>query len=665
MVRSRSLTRATVAILLGAIFAMLIWTLAPWINTALESGDIGNGILPSIVIFLALLLAMVVNPLLRAARPALALTGHQLALIVAVTLMATAVTGSGLFRWMPVTIAHLPTRVSQDKPLADCYRELDLPADMFPDPMEYGGLPVNGEWFLTRLPPGHSVPWEAWVGPAVIWGSLMLFVWLMMIGLAMISLPQWRDNERLAFPLLTLQQSLIEPPGEAAKRPRMLARRGFWIATGAVFLIHGLRGLDVYFPATIPTIPIEWDIKGLFTEPPWNYIPTFHLQHQITFAIIGIAFFMSSRSAFSIWFFMIAYSFWRMYGDHYGNQNHIWQMDDHRTGAMLVLAIAVIYIGRRHWRAVASSMFRSARNATDRRNRDSGWVFVVGVAGFVGWMCWFGLSLQWAIAFAVYGFLVTLIVTRFVAETGVPVIRIYDHPLMFIPHAPSTWLSPITLFMAGVMKMVFAVSSGVNTGALSQHALAIDREGSPRQQSRLAVLFVVLLIGGFVVCGAVYLNINYHHSMTIDGANQPLSSGYINNWWSSIGEMNTALLEHSRGELGRDNYTRWPHFLFGGLLAMGLFALCLTFPWWPLHPLGYLTIDSHFGHVGWASVFIGWALRGMIVRVGGSRLYERAKAWFLGIIVGEVMASLFWAVLPAILVWAGYPDYERVTVMRF
>ena len=95
--------------------------------------------------------------------------------------------------------------------------------------------------------PEEQVPWAAWLGPLWSWGLLLLFAWLMMIGLAMIVVPQWRHHERLAFPLLRIHETLIEPPEAGRLLPPLFRQRAFWLAAGAVLVLRLMAELSRYF----------------------------------------------------------------------------------------------------------------------------------------------------------------------------------------------------------------------------------------------------------------------------------------------------------------------------------------------------------------------------------------------------------------------------------
>ena len=104
-------------------------------------------------------------------------------------------------------------------------------------------------------------------------------------------------------------------------------------------------------------------------------------------------------------------------------------------------------------------------------------------------------------------------------------------------------------------------------------------------------------------------------------------------------------------------YSRHGHIAFGAGLAAGLQWACLRMPKWPLHPVGLLLVFTYYGEQLWISVLIGWLLRSAFVFFGGARLYTAVRPIFLGLILGEVFAVVFWFFIPIILRMLGKTYY--------
>jgi len=181
------------------------------------------------------------------------------------------------------------------------------------------------------------------------------------------------------------------------------------------------------------------------------------------------------------------------------------------------------------------------------------------------------------------------------------------------------------------------------------------------------------------VGGAAHLYVNYNHAMSKDTREQPLNPLGA----ASIGGAHRDLLiwkerqaeivqrsalgtawDFARGEhqqFSPAEYNRVLHFLFGAGLAALLYWACLSMPRFPLHPIGLLMVVSYFSNTAWVSVFFGALVKVVLLRYGGARLFRAATPAFLGLILGEVLALVLWAIVPGVLVLTGEP-YKPVPI---
>jgi len=100
--------------------------------------------------------------------------------------------------------------------------------------------------------------------------------------------------------------------------------------------------------------------------------------------------------------------------------------------------------------------------------------------------------------------------------------------------------------------------------------------------------------------------------------------------WKEVGR---ALLRSSDTEAERRNRRDGWMFLFGML------GMAAWFIWAGAAP------DWAFVFV----VFLGWLSKVMLLRYGGSQTYRAAKPVFLGMIFGELLATVFWCVMSVVL----------------
>jgi len=650
------------AAFIGLIGAVIIWVATPYSDyVVLGTSSISGSYLPVAALFLMLLLVLGFNPLFRCLRSRWVLTRSQLAIIFGMLLVASVVPGQGLLRMLPYGLAAIPREVSQDPELAEAYQAMDLPDALFPAKLEYGDgkIPSVVDDFVLDLLPGDTVPWGAWINPLLAWGVFLLFGWMMMIGLAQIVLKQWRDNERLPFPLLAVQESLIEEPDKGHLFASMFRRPAFWVAAGIVFFLHFLVGLAQYNPGRVPSIPLVWDLGPVFSAGIFRLAPWYYKYIRVYFIFVGVAFFMPGRIGFSIWFTQLAYGAYSMIRKEYYPPYHANTVLEHRMGAMFALALIVLWLGRLHWARVFGAMFRPPASDDDRRNRKSAWMFLIGCTGLLLWLRWAGVPWAWGLFLVGFAFVVSLIITRIVAETGMPFIRLhFFYDISFIKLFPLAWLSLPVLFFARVMAVLFATTSRISGATMATHALALDPETSPRRQWRFGVGLVVLLMLGLVLCGAVHLWANYHHAESINGVWRPLNPEGMGMMLQSHPDL---IKFHQRGEVTILPYNQAWHLGFGAIFASVLEWACLNSPRWPLHPIGLLMVETYYASLAWFSIFFGWLAKVLILRYGGSKLYRPAKLFFLGLIMGEVFAAVFWSIQPAIRVLMNL-TYEVVGV---
>jgi len=656
---ARATVRYAVAVAIGLVGAVLIWVATPYNNFVLGSSFIADSYLPVAGLFCILLLVLCVNPVLRKFRARAALDRRQLAIASGIFLIACVLPGQGLLRMLPYSLARFPTTVRENAALADAYETMRLPHGLFPGPLGFGAETPAADNFLGELQDGEPIPWHAWRLPLLLWGLFLVSCWLMMIGLTLMALPQWRRNERLAFPLLRVYEALLAAPAPGTLVPPIFRSRAFWSTTGVVFLLHLLVGLNAYNPERMPAIPLSWDLSRLFAEGPLAHLPGYIRTNRVYFIFVGVAFFMPNRISFSVWVTVLAYAAYRVIGRCYFPPYYGGTVGDHRTGALIVLALAVLWIGRRHWGRLLAGAFRSARTPQAVAERRSTRMFLLGCAGMWAWLVAMGVGSGWALFLVGIAFIISLMITRIVAETGMPFVRIdFNYQIGLLKLFPVAWIGGAALFFSYVIAMLFPTASRVAVAPMAMQAIELDAERPPASKVRFGLLLVAVLLAGLVICGAANLHASYHHGMTLDGAEQPISP------WGTrrFNGAHAAVLELGRGELSRPSYSQAGHLAFGAALAGGLQWACLAFPKWPLHPIGLLMVNTFYANEAWVSIFVGWLLKVLLIRYGGSRLYQRARPAFLGLIMGEAFAAVLWAVVPAVLAGLGMP-YKSVQVL--
>ncbi|MFC1600857.1 DUF6785 family protein [Candidatus Sumerlaeota bacterium] len=660
---SNGWVRMVFTILLSSLGCLFVWVVAPYSNFLLRNNFISDDYIPVGAVTVILALALVVNPLLLRWRPKWALNLAQLAVIFGVVLMASVTPGQGLLRNLPYSLTRTVMSVNSDKRLADAYEKAEIPPSLFPDELGLDKSTAISEPFVNELSVGQELPWLAWLPPLFSWSGFLVPFWVMMIALAVIVFPQWRDRERVPFPLLKIQQAFIADPEPGRLFTSTFRSKALLAAAGMVFVIHSLAVLNVYFPGKVPTIPTSWTLRPFTTEPPLSLLHWAVVNFRVAFVYIGIAYFMPNRVAFSIWSLQLIYGVYWMLGQAYMAPFYTGQVGDHSTGAYLGLTVGILWLGRAHWWNVGRCVLFGAKTPAERRDRWAGIAFILGCLGMLLWFLWVGVGPWWGLVMIAMCFIFGLVLTRLVAETGLPLIApgtgMNAEPLLRL--APTKWHSAASAYFSGVIAVFINDGNRMCVSTMAVHALGLNRKAGPGRHSRLAVGMLVVLVASLVICGGVHLYISYHNEATLNGAERPISS-----WGGGIFQSHgqKMLLDHSDGNLTNRNYHRPWHIAFGAGLAMTLQWLCMNFPRWPFHPISLVFVLTFYSYIVWFNVFVGWLAKVLIVRYGGAGLYRRAQPFFIGLIVGELAASAFWVLVSFVVAGLGF-EYKPVGIQVF
>lgn len=630
--------------LLGCV---LIWLAVPYNNFLLQNSYLADTFLPEIVIGLLLLIVLVVNPLLRLLGSQWVLNRTQVALIGSLLLFAAVLPSNGLMRMFPRLVAESNQGFHANMTTARIAAETGFPQVLFPDPLpartDDGGVqtfptPISDQ-FLDQLDDGAALPWAAWVAPMASWGMLILAMWMMMLGLGGVVYPQWRERERLPFPLLNVYHALTGDPDDVKGRvlPEVFYSRGFWIAGLVVFIIHLFRGLNV-FTGAFPSVPLQWNLSEYFSDSILRHAPVPFNWQVIFFSVVGVAYFVPSRYAISIWGWVFVYSCYLTLGRAYIPAFSEGQVNDQAFGALLAIAGWVLWLGRAHWAQVGRAMFgRAAAGPESRRDAIAGWMFAVGCAGILCWLYWAGCPLWWSVLATVGCALVALLMARIIAETGIPVLWLGRMSVTSMTALfPPSWQSATTLFFTGVMYALLTRTTAVSAAVMATMALGMDRHTTPSRQSRLVLGGLVVLVIGFVFCGAVHLNMGYRHADLTTQAKTGASA------IDRIERLSSAEFEFFTPERG--------HQAVGLGVGSALLWACSRFPAWPIHPVGILFCQISIGNLIWFSFFVGWLIKYLITSLFGGGAYRHARPVFLGLIVGELFAVIVWTLVPTIII---------------
>ncbi len=675
--RPRAVTLRSV--LLGLLGVIFICGLSPYNDWAVANTLIVGNFMPIGLVLVMLVLVLVLNAAMHRWTPGNALRESELAIVMAMMLAACSIPSSGLMRYLPGTIIGLYTAASTSPDYAKTLTEAGLPAWLMPDigsditdPAAIGESDVFKDYRMRSS--DGTVPWAAWVRPLVMWGAFVALLWGLMIFLTIIVRRQWAENERLAFPLATVYSSLVESPEPGKCWNALFRSSGFWIAAGAVFILHGFNGFHEYFPK-VPEIPRIYDFNTTFADPPLSYTSGDFRSSEVMFSIVGMAFFLQSKTSFSLWFMFVLMQgvLIILGGAQYTLTDQMRQ--DQTFGGAVVMTAVIIYVGRAHWWMVIRHMF-GARRPDETESRYLPYAF----AGWGAFACWAGVTVfiklmgaTWigSVGISLALVMVLMLVARVVAETGLIFVqinwlmnRLWYYPL-FIPETPIRSTQG-TFFVSSYITLLFhdlreSFAAFFITGTRVADIAAYEKSRRWRTGVSYVLAIVLALFVAYWVSAASMLWTEYNYATSMSDPPLAPINTYGTEWSPRTKLLDTADVYRSARPEGHSHAF---HIGLGATIVGVLSVLRLNLAWWPLHPIAFVLLSSWAIHKIWFSIMLGWLAKVIMVRFGGATLLKAGRPVFIGLVVGEAAAAAFWMLYSLTANWMGF-EYHRIVLLPY
>ncbi|MCX7590682.1 MAG: hypothetical protein N2255_03540, partial [Kiritimatiellae bacterium] len=164
-----------------------------------------RGQLPVSVFGGVVVFVLLVNPLLGRLHSSLRLRPAEIAVIMALVLIACGIAEAGMMRYFPRNLV-LPIHQNRLMPGWQKVNVLSYaPSLLLANGGQYSERVVNG--FIGPMGvPGHpipitAVPWYAWWKPLLLWSGIIGSTMLAVVSLSLIIYRQWAERERLRYPL--------------------------------------------------------------------------------------------------------------------------------------------------------------------------------------------------------------------------------------------------------------------------------------------------------------------------------------------------------------------------------------------------------------------------------------------------------------------------------
>ncbi len=465
-----------------------------------------------------------------------------------------------------------------------------------------------------------------WLKPALAWTVLLTALFFGYMGLTGPFYHRWAHEERLSFPILRLPLDIAEG--------RLHWRSGlFWGGFALAALVQMVNHLNWLYPR-VPFLRLrarDRDLAWYLTEPPFNAIGSTPL--ALYPFVIGYGYLMPLDLSTSAWFFYLLRKVQRIWGAWRGwfRLRRFPYENEQAAGAALAIATLLLWRSR----ATLTTFWRS----TSRPNQHPLPPLVTALLlAFALLTCW-GISVKGgllpgtATVFWLVHFLIALTVTRLRAEAGPP-----SHSLLFANPQDlmlATWGT--RAFRSGELTALalFFWFNRLNRN----HPAPVIMEGWRLTELigapfiKTAGLMSLMAVLSVVGCFALYPHLFYR-----EGAETRVGEVV----W--VGQDTFNRLAAWIGNPTLPDY--WARSFVAGGFAFTLLLNTLyhRFPWWGLHPLGYLLGTSYAVDFYWLCLLIASTVKWLLLHYGGARTAQNATPFFIGLILGDSIVSCSWSV---------------------
>jgi hypothetical protein len=232
------------------------------------------------------------------------------------------------------------------------------------------------------------------------------------------------------------------------------------------------------------------------------------------------------------------------------------------------------------------------------------------------------MEAQVALAFLVGTWIIYVGVTRIVIQTGLVFVR----APMTAQSFTTSVLGPTNMSASSLTALAVSFS-WVHTVFFFMPAMAhAAKLHNDLKLDRRHVVTAVALALAIAAPLSIYVTLLWGYDMGGDNfRGWAFGAGKLRHYDSIVAKM--------KDPTGVDWPAVW-QFLIGAGAMWLLTMLTHRVPNWPVHPIGLTIGYTHPTAMIAFSVFIAWAAKAIVIRIGGGELYERTKPLFLGLIIG-------------------------------
>ncbi len=539
----------------------------------------------------------------------------------------------------------------------DCTRKIQaLAAEMDGVRNQLAGGDVRGGELaakITALLPGFAsidvslrryfigqIPWVCWVKPLSHWAFLIGLTYIVLMSLNVLIFRQWAHNERLTYPLAELPKALIGEVDSTGLPP--IFRNGLFWAGMAISM--SVLGWNLFCSTqVIPGLPrLELQTRWIDYVNKTQFEALRNVRTEVFFTMIGLSFLVPKNISFSLWFFYIIYMaqllfmVWSGYGqDETSFPWDWWYQANFRNaqgqGALLVFSSVILYKCRKY---ILCAMFPSSiagLEDDERKELKLSSIAFLGCSLGLILLLWLsmGANLYYTILFYVIILVITIGLVRVVAEGGLLSFQAWANPIHYVRNffgLDRSWTSaslfaPLMVYYSIIFLDIKAFIAPAFANALKL-----------REDYRLKRFSFHVAIAGAIIIAAI-TSIAAALMMCYDNG-----ADTMNSWFyiylprnSMFDVIHSAIKDAPTATAGNIAWT------VGGGLTMAALLFFRQFFFWMPHPIGLIMFVNPIMNAYWFSIFLGWICNVAITKYGNKESFHRAKGFFIGLIIGELI----------------------------
>jgi len=361
---------------------------------------------------------------------------------------------------------------------------------------------------------------------------------------------------------------------------------------------------------------------------------------------VGVSFLLNTEVSLSLWLFFVLNNVQKIIRERMGIPHDGMFESRQQMGGYVAFAAISLWTMRNHLRAVVRKAFAGADDVDDSKEGLSYRTAMIGlIAAVAVLVAWLGiLGCPPHISLMLLGVIVIalLVLSRFIAQCGLLLVQ------MTFPPGP----------LAVVQDLVgdkLITAKGLTAGTFHQAVLYNDTREvlmpTLLNNARMAEGRLNLRSIFIAMMAAVVLSYSVSYVSQVIGYYQ-YGANNINAYATqvypkqSLDRLAMSIQSPAPPAAWRGGINGGvKHYVIGAGAVALVTLLRSRFSWWFVHPIGILTAQTYPLQHMWLAIFIGWACKSLAQRYARGPLMAKPRHFFLGIVIGDALITIFWALV--------------------